>query len=194
VKLRRSTGFTLVELLVAMALLALMGIIAWRGLDHVIAQRARVDADTAETGRILRTLAQIERDLTQRVPDALFAGRYGGGGGVLPLALQFAADDEGRERISVLRTQPGTREARTVVYAVENSQLVRRLADASGKQDIDRVKMLDFVHSLEIRVLVDGQWTAPLLLDAATGGARATAIRFTIERNSGTQYVEVLQI
>jgi general secretion pathway protein J len=190
---RRGTGFTLVEVLVAMALLALMGIIAWRGLDHVIAQRARVDADTAQTGRVLRTLAQIERDLTQRVPDALFAGRYGGGG-VLPLALQFAADDEGRERISVLRMQPGTREARTVVYAVEDSQLVRHLADASGKRDIDRVKMLDAVHSLEIRVLVDGQWTAPLLLDAVAGGVHATAIRFTIERNGGAQYVQVLQI
>lgn len=190
---RRGSGFTLVELLVAMALLALMAIIAWRGLDHVIAQRARVDAQTAETGRVLRTLAQIERDLKQRVPDALFAGRYGGGS-VLPLALQFAADDDGRERITVLRTQPGTREARAVVYAVEDSQLVRHLADASGKQDIDRVKMLDAVHSLEIRVLVDGQWTAPLLLEAAAGGGRATAIRFTIERNGGAQYVQVLQI
>jgi general secretion pathway protein J len=190
---RRGAGFTLVELLVAMSLLAVMALIAWRGLEHVIAQRARVDADTAETGRVLRTLAQIERDLAQRVPDALFAGRYGAGG-VLPFALQFAADDDGRERISVLRTQPGTRAARTVMYAVEDAQLVRHLADASGKQDIDRVKMLDSVRSLEIRVLIDGQWTAPLLLATVAGGGRATAIRFTIERNGGVRYVQVLQI
>lgn len=189
----RRTGFTLVEILVAISLLALMGITAWRGLDRVIAQRARVDADTAETDRVLRTLAQIERDLTQRVPDALFAGRYGGGG-VLPLALRFSADDEGRERIAVLRTLSGIQGARSVVYAVEDSQLVRHLVDESGKRDMDRVPMLDSVHSLEMRVLVGGQWAAPLTLDAVAGGARATAIRFTIERESGAKYVEVLQI
>lgn len=188
----RITGFTMVELLVAISLLGLLAIISWRGLDHVVAQRARVDADAADTDRVLRTLAQIERDLEQRVPDALFAGGYGGGG-VLPLALRFG-DSEGRQRITLLRTYPGTRGARAVAYVVENSQLVRHLQDASGTQEFDRVSMLDAVRSFEIRVLVDGQWKAPLLLEAVANGVRATAIRFTIERQGGGQYVQVLDI
>ena len=188
----RIAGFTLVEVLVAISLLALVGVIAWRGLDNVITQRARVDADTAETDRVLRTLAQIDRDLAQRVPDVLFAGRSGGG--VLPLAVRFATDAEGRERITVLRTQTGVVGAKTVVYAVEDSQLVRHLADASGKSDIDRVTMLDSVASIEVRVLVDGVWIAPLLMEAAVGSHRAKAIRFTIARTSGARYVQVLQI
>ena len=56
---RRTAGFTLVEILVAISLLAVLGVMAWRGLDHVVAQRAHVDADTADTDRVLRTLAQI---------------------------------------------------------------------------------------------------------------------------------------
>jgi hypothetical protein len=94
----------------------------------------------------------------------------------------------------VLRTHPGIQGARSVVYAVEDSQLVRHLADPSGKRDVDRVPMLDSVHSLEMRVLVGGQWTAPLLMDAVAGSARATAIRFTIEREGGAKYVQVLQL
>ena len=188
---RRSTGFTLVEILVAISLLAVLGVMAWRGLDHVVAQRAHVDADTADTDRVMRTLAQIERDLAQRVPDALFAGRYGGGGS-LPLALQLS-QDEGRDRIAVMRTLSGTQGARTVLYAVEDAQLVRHLSDETGKRDADRVPMLDAVRSLEIRLLVGGQWTTAEQMDAAPG-VRATAIRFTIERNDGARYVQVLQI
>jgi len=188
---RRSAGFTLVEILVAISLLAVLGVMAWRGLDHVVAQRAHVDADTADTDRVLRTLAQIERDLAQRVPDALFAGRYGVGAS-LPLALKLS-QDEGRDQIAVLRTLSGTQGARTVLYAVEDAQLVRHLSDETGKLDVDRVPMLDAVRSLEIRLLVGGQWATPEQMDAAPG-VRATAIRFTIERNDGARYVQVLQI
>jgi general secretion pathway protein J len=191
VSTRRSAGFTLVEILVAISLLAVLGVMAWRGLDHVVAQRAHVDADTTDTDRVLRTLAQMERDLAQRVPDALFAGLQGSAAS-LPLALQLSRDD-GRDKIAVLRTLPGTQGARTVLYAVEDAQLVRHLADETGKHDADRVSMLDAVHSLEIRLLVQGQWITLEQMDAAASN-RATAIRLTIERNDGARYVQVLQI
>ena len=187
----RTAGFTLVEILVAISLLAVLGVMAWRGLDHVVAQRTHVEADSADTDRVLRTLAQIERDIAQRVPDALFVGRYGGRAS-LPLALQLSQDED-RDRIAVLRTLSGTQGARTVLYAVEDAQLVRHLSDETGKRDADRVTMLDAVRSLEIRLLVQGQWATPEQIDA-TAGIRATAIRVTIERNDGARYVQVLQI
>lgn len=184
-------GFTLVEVLVALTLLAIVGLIAWRGLDHVAAQRARADADTAATDRMLRTLAQIDRDLGQRIPDALFAGRYSASG-VLPLALQVATDEEGRVRLRVLRRLPGALGVRYVTYAVEGSKLMRYLAAEDAKRDPDAVLMLDAVRRMDIRFLVAGQWATSGLLQNAR--SRAMAIELAIERESGERYVEVLQL
>src|SRR6185295_18621594 len=64
-------GFTLVEMLVAIALLGLMGVVCWRGLDYATTQRERVERESDELGKLLRTLSQIERDLAQRVPEPM---------------------------------------------------------------------------------------------------------------------------
>lgn len=183
-------GFTLVELLVALFLLALVGLISWRGLDHVAGQRAHADAETLAAERVLRTLAQIERDFGQRIPDALFVGTYVGG--VLPLALQVATDDQGQVRLRVLRRHPDSRGARDVTYAVENSRLVRRLAAEDATRDADIVPVLDAVLRLGVRFLVDGQWVEPRLLQRAA--SRATAIELAIEREGGERYLQVLQL
>src|SRR6185503_7053611 len=64
-------GFTLVEMLVAIALLGLMGIICWRGLDYAATQRGRIERESDELGKLLRTLSQMERDFAQRVPEQM---------------------------------------------------------------------------------------------------------------------------
>ena len=74
------------------------------GLRKISAQRTRVDADTAETDRVLRTLAQMERDLAQRIPDALIVG--GNPAGALASALQVATKESGQVSISILRGYP----------------------------------------------------------------------------------------
>ena len=188
---RGQGGFTLVEILVALSLLALVGLISWRGLDHVAGQRARADAETLAADRVLRTLAQIERDFGQRIPDALFV-RSQGVGSVLPLALQVATDEEGQVRLRVLRRYPGLRGARDVTYDVEDFLLVRRLAAEDASGNADTVPLLDAVLRLGVRFLVEGQWVEPRLLQST--GRRATAIELAIEREDGERYVQVLQL
>ncbi len=74
--LARARGFTLAEVLVAMALLALLATMSWRGVSSMTEAKQAADARVNETLRLGTVLAQWEQDLLQvqdpRVlPDAL---------------------------------------------------------------------------------------------------------------------------
>lgn len=65
----RQAGFTLIEVLVAITLMAVVSILSWRGLDSIAALRERLAHDAAQTERLLSMLGQLERDLAMRAPD-----------------------------------------------------------------------------------------------------------------------------
>lgn len=77
--LRGQAGFTLIEVLVAITLMALVSIIAWRGLENVSSQQRRLMADADENDTVIRMLGQFERDVALRAPDALLATGVNGG-------------------------------------------------------------------------------------------------------------------
>ncbi len=58
-------GFTLIEVLVALALMALLSVISWRALDMVDRSRDRLDASTDDTLGLVRVLGQIESDISR---------------------------------------------------------------------------------------------------------------------------------
>ena len=58
-------GFTLIEVLVAMALLALLATMAWRGVSSMAQAKQSADARVNETLRMGTVLAQWEQDLQQ---------------------------------------------------------------------------------------------------------------------------------
>ena len=62
-KARRSLGFTLVEMLVAVALMALMGVMAWRGLDSMQAAQIRLTEYADDTLALQTGLGQWAADL-----------------------------------------------------------------------------------------------------------------------------------
>ena len=57
----REDGFTLIEMLVAVAVLGMLGLLAWRGLDALTRERQRIEEGIADTERIVRSLEQIHR-------------------------------------------------------------------------------------------------------------------------------------
>ena len=74
---RAQSGFTLIEVMVAIALMAVVAIISWRGLENVSALQRRLAGDADEVESVIRMLGQMERDLAMRAPDALLDGGAG---------------------------------------------------------------------------------------------------------------------
>ena len=71
----KSRGFTLVEMLVAITLVALMGVICWRGLAFIANQRTSIEQETTELAQLVRGLAQMETDVAERLPDIAVPAR-----------------------------------------------------------------------------------------------------------------------
>src|SRR3954463_12435682 len=65
----RPAGFTIIEMLVAITLMALMGVVCWRGLAFISTQRAGIAQETLELSRMFTAFAQIERDVAERLSD-----------------------------------------------------------------------------------------------------------------------------
>ncbi len=58
----RERGFTLLELIVAASILALIAVFSWRGLDALIRERDAIAASQATIDALQRGFARIERD------------------------------------------------------------------------------------------------------------------------------------
>ncbi len=58
----RERGFTLLELIVAAGIMALIAVFSWRGLDALIREREAIAASQAAIDVIQRTFARVERD------------------------------------------------------------------------------------------------------------------------------------
>lgn len=64
----QATGFTLVEVLVAMGIMALMALMSWRGLDAMLRTQAHLQQRADETRTLQAGLAQWQTDLQRLIP------------------------------------------------------------------------------------------------------------------------------
>src|SRR3546814_17201668 len=62
-----NAGFSLLEVLVALAIFAVVAALAWGGLDTLARARHTLDAERERLGELQLTIAQLERDLRQAV-------------------------------------------------------------------------------------------------------------------------------
>ncbi len=181
-------GFTLVEMLVAVSLLGLLGIISWRGLDHVVDQRTRISERDAQVERLIRTIGQLERDFDECIADVLLSGPIGETS-KLPKCLTLARDQQSRAIVTIIRRHPSGTGYSTVRYELKGNDLIRFTTSNRSTQS-DRVPLLNGVVSFKTRLLSANGW-----IDfAEESDSRVTAIEISIERDDVGRYTKVIAL
>jgi general secretion pathway protein J len=72
---RRKHGFTLVELLVAISVLAMIAVLGWRGLDSIGRARVALNADLDQTRGLQLAFAQMQSDASHIAKAENIGGR-----------------------------------------------------------------------------------------------------------------------
>jgi len=65
--MRRNLGFTLIEVLVALGLMALLGLMSWRGLDTLLRTREATQSRTDQVSLVQVSLGQWRADLNSQM-------------------------------------------------------------------------------------------------------------------------------
>lgn len=174
----RHHGFTLLEVLIAVTITAVIGLGVWQVLSSVIASRDRVDEVAGEFDGVVKTFLLLERDLGQVVnrPARNVYGDY-----------EFAFTSQGEE-FALQLTRQGWRnplgirrsELQRVAWEYTGSELRRRYWETvdQGQEDNSHDQLLlSGVKSFEIRFMTSehawtDQWPGTDALANLTPGAR----------------------
>jgi general secretion pathway protein J len=101
---RRARGFTLLELLVAIAILAVVAILSWRGLDQIIRARETITRSMADERVFAQMFDQMRIDTRLAASDdEAGAPAIALDGGVLQVVRAFAVAPGAPPRLQVVR-------------------------------------------------------------------------------------------
>jgi general secretion pathway protein J len=194
-----AAGFTLIEMLVAITLMGLMGVVCWRGLAYVVSQRQTIEDDSAQIAQLVRTFAQVERDLAERLPDIAMPARTTSP--ELPLAVGVSPAAEGVAQLEIFRLSAGpTGEAGAlrVLYRLGPAGLVRVSSPLEDRRARLRpeteVLMFAGATRLQLRVHAGGFWVDAARDLGVRPFMRATALEIAVEDAGGLRYVKVLAL
>lgn len=190
----REDGFTLIEMLVAVAVLGMLGLLAWRGLDALTRERQRIAEGIEETERIVRSLEQISKDVEEHVADVQHMGRVGPVT-ALPLSFEIERSVSGSAALRILRHRPDGSGSLWVRYGVEDGRLERTDSAATQPPLSRRTLLLTAVRDFRVRLLsADGYREAAVLQHPAGRTVPVVALEVSIERSPGERYVRVMPL
>ncbi|KPC33679.1 putative proteinral secretion pathway protein J/W [Pseudomonas syringae pv. cilantro] len=163
-------GFTLLEVMVAILLMTLVSLIAWRGLDSVTRTDRHLRDDTEKTESLLRALNQMERDVLLRASVELREPVIGEDASLkpeTPAALSVRSADKRHFRLDVIRSAATPEDGlQRVRWWLDNKTLYRAAAIASDRYPLpapgDGIAVLDGIVDVRLRVWKDGRgWQSP---------------------------------
>ncbi|PYC16250.1 PulJ/GspJ family protein [Pseudomonas mosselii] len=163
--MNRQAGFTLIEVMIAIVLMAVVSLIAWRGLDSVSRADRHVREASEDQQAILRVFQQLERDLALRATVELveppLPGREAPGKPLLP-AVRARAD-----RLELVRSGAASSSGlQRVRWYVRGTTLYRAAAPLREHFPLPAPKaavaVLDNVSGFDLRSWqAKGAWRSP---------------------------------
>ncbi|MCO8314145.1 PulJ/GspJ family protein [Pseudomonas mandelii] len=165
--MKAQQGFTLIEVMVAIMLMAVVSLIAWRGLDSVTRADAHLQASTEQTEALLRALNQLERDVAMRASIELSEPAKPGVDdepSSAPPALIVRSTDGQGFRLDVIRVAPNhNSELQRVRWWLKGDTLYRAQAPSRSHYPLPAptggVAVLNDVSEAALRVWeVDKGW------------------------------------
>ena len=169
----KASGFTLVELLIAIFVLAIVAVLGWRGLDTIVRTRVALNEDLAQTRGLQLAFAQMQTDAAKIASDTQLPGRS-------PIEI-------GNDRLMLVRTTGGDGQPtrlQVITYLVREGILSRKESlptrDLNELQQIWSAALNDFntsnavvlqtgVQSMTMRVWDGKGWRSQ------TGGSQASS-------------------
>jgi general secretion pathway protein J len=147
----RVAGFTLIEILIAISLMAVLTLMCWRGLDSVIRGRDRILATGESMQSLSTTMAQLDEDLRRSQVLRLVLLRD-------PIALQRS---ESGPILAVDRPLSGVSQGmiQHVEWRIQNNKLERGFAAPESPMAQNTARLLTWqtllepVDSWQIRLL-----------------------------------------
>ncbi|KWF76651.1 type II secretory pathway protein [Burkholderia cepacia] len=155
----RARGFTLIEMLVAITLLAVIALLSWRGLDATIRGRDDIASNLAQTRLLGRYFSQLQFDLTNLVtPDEVFGPPLRIRPGELVMVRHLGVGG-GPTQMQVVRYQLNGREL--VRSASQPLASLAEVDDALHHMDaLLRVVVSNDARSMQVSVWIPpGGWT-----------------------------------
>lgn len=182
-------GFTLIEVLVALALMALLSIVSWRALDLVERSSSRLNASTDDTLALVRVLGQIESDIRRHanadiLPSPLAASGSAATGPSSPRAVTLPAGIVWTDPVLTIVRAAYNGAWQQVAWGKDGDTLRRAAGPGALTLPLPAMAtgevMLEQVRSFVVRAWVPGRgWSA---LGSTELKGSATGLEITIER------------
>ncbi|MBD8195254.1 prepilin-type N-terminal cleavage/methylation domain-containing protein [Pseudomonas fluorescens] len=174
---RVEQGFTLIEVMVAIMLMAVVSLIAWRGLDSVTRADHHLQASTEQTEAMLRVLNQLQRDISLRASVELTVPKDGADG---LAGVSVRSSDSKGFQLDVIRSAPVAGDGlQRVRWWLKGDSLYRAAAPARDRFPLpaakDGVVVLTGVSDLQVRV-----WEADKGWRQLSGNRRADPLGLEI--------------